>query len=87
MAKVYVNWERQEILGERDRVDWIIKRKSELNTEADFAEWLDDNYGAYEVWRASEDERALIREAYSKFLDSEVNAEFSRRWNTVEVNM
>ena len=65
-VKLYVDWSAGEVLTEEE-LDAKIESKTKQNIDDDdeFAEWLRDEYTAFDVFRFTEDDRVNVLDEWT----------------------
>lgn len=77
MAKIYINWETEEILSEADYLDKVdAMRERYIANEDLFNEYLDDQFTMTAIWSADDVYKAGIRKEFEKQMSTEAEEYF-----------
>ena len=87
-VKVYVNWHTEEVISEKEYEGKIEKSAKEYRQSyADFADWLNDNYQADDIWEKSESDRNAVKEEYREACQTWAEDEVNDCWKPYEVEV
>ena len=87
-VKIYVNWERAEIINEKEFKEKIAEAINTYKTDTFyFNDWLTDNYASSEIWEMSEKERAKLLEEYAEVCQEWAEEEIDGDWEEKEIEV
>lgn len=67
MVKVYINWEEEEVLSEKEYDAKVAEKAKEIAEDMDeLSEFLDDCYTTGSVYRFTPEERAEVDKRFAK---------------------
>ena len=66
-VKVYIDWEAEEVLSEKEYTDKVNEKMKEImEDESELSEFLDDNYSTGKVYRFTAKERAEVDKRFAE---------------------
>ena len=85
---VYVNWHTEEVISEKEYEEKIEKSaKDYVESEADFSDWLNDQYRADDIWEMSENGRNAVKEEYYEACQTWAEEEVNDYWKPYEIEV
>ena len=85
---VYINWNEREVISEKEYKEKIEKSANEyVESHADFADWLNDQYRADDIWEMPESDRIAVKEDYCETCRIWAEDEVNDYWKPYEVEV
>lgn len=85
---VYANWNEREVISEKEYKEMIEKSAEEyVESYADFADWLNDNYHPDDIWEMSENDRNAVKEEYREVCHCSAEEEVNDYWKPYEIEV
>ena len=85
---VYVNWHEEEVISEKEYKEKIEKSANEyVESHADFADWLNDQYCADDIWEMPESDRNAVKEESREASHTWAEEEVNDYWKPYEIEV
>ena len=85
---VYANWQEREVISEKEYKNKIEESAKEyIESYADFADWLNGNYHADDIWEMSISVKAKIEEEYREACQCCAEEEVNDYWKPYEIEV
>ena len=87
-VKIYLDWYSKEVINEKDFNEKVEEREKDYKEDENFfAEWLNDNYYADEVWNLNEKERKEVRNNFLAKCEELAVRDVREDWEEEEIEV
>lgn len=85
---VYANWRKETIISEKEYKEMIEETvKKYVESCSDFADWLNGDYYASDIWEMSESTKKAINEEYREACHTWAEDEVNDHWKPYEIEV
>ena len=88
MVKIYVNWNKREILTEDEYKELREQKARNLfDNEDEFKDWLNFDYSASEIFEMTAEERLEIQERWDDYCINETQDNLDYEWDEIDLDV
>ena len=90
--KVYVNWKDEEVLNEKDYMEFRDRKVNEIaddyfEDDYEFGEFLSEDYTRSEIFRMTEEDKEKVKKAWKAQCKESAEETFDDEYNYEEVEV
>ena len=88
MVKVYVNWNKREILTEDEYKELREQKARNLfDDEDEFKDWLNCDYSASEIFEMTTEERIEVQKRWDDYCINETQDNLDYEWDEIDLDV
>jgi uncharacterized protein YeeX (DUF496 family) len=88
MVKVYVNWNKREVLTEDEYKELREQKTRNLfDDEDEFKDWLNSDYSASEIFEMTAEERLEIQKRWDDYCINEIQDNLDYEWDEIDLDV
>jgi uncharacterized protein YeeX (DUF496 family) len=88
MVKVYVNWNKREVLTEDEYKELREQKTRNLfDDEDEFKDWLNSDYSASEIFEMTAEERLEIQKRWDDYCINETQDNLDYEWDEIDLDV